>query len=220
MVRYPKYILLTSFSLALLIFIAGIFLGYSLDNFKSNEVLENIKQNELNTESYLAHQAFLDAFGGDECQALTNRITNMKFLVAKIAGQISQYSQSSMFSSEDDLDYLKRKYFISEVKFLSLLQNLKQKCDKDFVVILFFYRKDDPQSTRQGYVLDELSETYEESLIVLSFDKDYPDEPLVETLIFKYNITYAPTLIIDNDFKKQGLTSKEELQYIIENQLA
>ena len=215
MVTYTKRIFITSLVIAIIVFVAGILLGYSLDGMRNKDLLENLRQSELNTESYLVHQTFLETFGGNECEVLTSRINDMKDLVTSIGSKLTSYSTKSMSESED-MDYLKRKYFISEIKFLTLLQHLKENCEKKFVIILFFYTKDDATSTRQGYILTDLNEKYEDSLIILSLDKDYSDEPLIKTLKLKYNIKESSTLIINNNIKKEGLITEEELIPLIE----
>ncbi len=218
MVRSKKTILLISLSIAILVFVAGIMLGYTLDNLRSNEILKQLRQSELNTESYLIHEAFIDAFGGDECTSLALRVKDMQSLVAKTGLQLTDYSDKSI-SKNKDFDYLKRKYFLLEIKFLTLIERLKNKCDEKIVHILFFYSKDDQDSIKQGYVLTNLNEIYGNSLIVLSIDKDYLDEPLIGVLKTKYGITETSTIIINGEVKKESFTSKAELQQIIEEKI-
>jgi hypothetical protein len=83
---------------------------------------------------------------------------------------------------------------------------------------LFFYEIDNDLSERQGFVLQEVSKSFEDNVVVLSIDKDYEDEPLVQMLVEKYDIRSAPTTIID-DVKKEGLFYAADLGKVIKKRL-
>ena len=79
--------------------------------------------------------------------------------------------------------------------------------------IIFFYEIDDTVSERQGFVLDEISLDYQGQVIVLSFDKDYTDEPLIPILRDTYQVISAPTIIINNQYKEDLQNQKVFLYY-------
>lgn len=212
MVRYRKKVFITSFILSILIFGSGLFIGFWLDSYRSQGILDDLMQNELNTESYFISKQFVDVYGGKECEALGPVIENLKYLTGKIGTKLVNYDEKKMM--DNNLDYLKRKYFLSEIKFLLLLDDLEKECEKDYDVILFFYTKDDEDSRKQGYVLNSLTKKYEDSLVILSFDKDYRDEPLIETLNLKYGIKESSTIIV-NGIKKDNFVSLAEIEEII-----
>lgn len=212
--KYKKQLLFTSAIIASFIFFGGLLLGITIDDLKVNDVLDPIKQNELDTESYLTEQTFLELYGGDSCELLTPRVQNIKTSINKINTELAQYvSEKSL--NQKDYDYLKRKYIILEVRALNLVTNLIDTCDADYVPILFFYEIDHQDSMNQGFTLDLLREEYPEELLVLTFDKDYPDEPLIELLVTKYNITQAPALVI-GDEAYEGYIDEQGLRKIIE----
>ncbi len=204
--------------LTVVVFSLGIVLGISLDQLREDDVFDNLRQSELDTESYLVEQTYINSFGGDVCAALSSRTTDLKFITTRIGQQLGKYSAKN-FVLTSDLDYLKRKYFISEIKFLTLINDLNNNCNTNYVTILFFYTKDDQSSARQGYILSDLEEEYKDELIVLSIDKDYEDEPLVRMLKQRYNLSKDSTLVINNDKKIEEFTSKEELKKLIDNLL-
>lgn len=215
MVKYTQKLFLISLVLTVIIFVAGLLLGFTLDDYRSNTILSNIQRNELETESYLVHESLIQSLGGDKCEILNARITDMERLVNAVGQQLASFDERKTFG--ENLDYLKRKYILSEVKFFILISDLKESCNNHYVPILFFYTKDDRESINQGYVLTDLSKQYENKIIVLSIDKDYADEPIVNTLKLKFNVTEPTTLIINGRMKKDGFTGKEELEDILVN---
>ncbi len=213
-----KKMVITSTILTIIVFSLGIALGIGLDQLREDDVFDNLRRSELNTESYLVEQGFISSFGGDVCTALSSRTADIKFITKEIGQQLSRYTEKN-FVLTRDLDYLKRKYFISEIKFLTLINDLNKNCNTNYVPVLFFYTKDDTISSRQGYILSDLSEEYKQDLIVLSIDKDYEDEPLVKMLKTRHDIVKDSTLIIDNDIKIEEFISKEDLKKVIDSRL-
>jgi len=208
-----KYLLVTSLILTISVFLGGIFIGWTLDHYRADELLENIKQSELTTESFIVEESFIDHYGGNRCELLNSRVYAMQNLIHTTGEQLSKWGEGDSFQSRD-FDYLKRKYIISEIRFFILLDDLQNSCGSDYNTILYFYEKDKDSSAKQGHVLDELSKDYDD-LIVLSIDRYYSDEPLVELLVSEYGITVTPTIIINSKIKLEGLTSRAQIESAI-----
>jgi len=210
-------IIISSLFLTILIFAIGILLNYALDFVRISTIADVMSQHELNTAAYLAEQDFIDSFGGNRCEIMNARIAQLKEEIKTVGADLGSYSAFSFFKKKD-YDYLKRKYFLLELKFLSLIEQLNKECNRPYIPIIYFYQIDDDVSERQGFILADLSKDYEQQVIVLSIDKDYNDEPLVKLLAAKYNITTAPTIIVDNE-KKEGLVYTGVLNATIRNLL-
>ncbi len=204
---YQKRVFFTSFILTLIIFSVGLALSYLLDYARIDTVFTMLEENELNTEAYFVEEEFAETFNADKCPSMRSRIYEIKREITKVAQDLSNYGSKSIFKKKD-FDYLKRRYFLLELRFYNLINDLNEKCGSSYIPILFFYEIDDDLSTRQGYVLDDLSQTdeYKSRIITLSFDKDYEDEPSLEILLLKFNVTKAPTIIINNEIKDEGIT--------------
>ncbi len=211
-----RFSLATSFFLTLLIFILGILFNYYLDFYRINEIQGILLYYEIDTAAYHAEQDFFEQVGGNTCSALDRRIMHLKSEIRRVGSDLASYSSFSWFKKKD-YDYLKRKYFLLQINFFSLLKALGTTCDTPYVPILFFYAIDDMISERQGFVLEELSKEYQ-NVVALSLDKDYEDEPLVSLLVMKYNVTTAPAIILNN-VKKEGYLSLGELNASVRNLL-
>ncbi len=205
-----KSVIWSSFLLTVLIFAVGILLNHSFDIFRIDAIVDVMRVHELDSESYQVERIFSDAFGKESCDAMQARIGDFKTEIRRVGEDLGSYSRFSFFRRHD-YDYLKRKYFLLELHFLSFLQQLNQECSNPYVPVIFFYKIDDEASERQGYILQELSENSNQELVVLSFDKDYKDEPLVQAMAEGYNITDAPALIV-NDVVFKGLTFPDQLK--------
>ncbi len=211
MVNYKK-IIFVSLIITVLIFLAGLLLGLSLDDTRVSDLIDNLNQNELNSESYLVEQDFIKNLGGNLCELSSPRINVLSSELAKLGQLLTKYESTGLLKASE-YDHSKRKYFLLEIKTYTLFTNLKKECNYKFNTILYFYDKDHQESLNQGYILDSLVAS-RDNIHVLSFDRNFR-EPALETLKLHYNITTSPSLIINNELKKEGLTSLEELKVIL-----
>jgi len=216
-VKSPVSVIVSSLALTVLVFFAGILINYGLDFVRIDTIQSVIQAHEISRGAYFVEQEFVDSFGGNKCDIMQSRIGNLKSEIHKVGTDLGSYSSFSFFKKKD-FDYLKRKYFLLELQFFSLLQELNDECSSPYVPILFFYQIDDDKSESQGIILAEISKDYPESVAVISLDKDYKDEPLVQMLVEKYNVSSAPATIIDGQ-KYGSLLSINELKEIISSHL-
>lgn len=211
---YKKYILVTSFIIAAVIFFSGFGLGWIVDHFREDRLLTAMQQNELDLESYIVEQQVIQTLGGDRCSLLSLRLENARGLLGDIGKDLSRWNPKKTGSlQKDEFDYMKRRYFILEIRFFSLLEELKQFCGTDYDVILFFYSVEHQDSQKQGYVLDELVGR-SKNLVVLSIDRDYEAEPLVGLLAHKFDVDASPTIVV-NGQKFEGFVSKAQVESLI-----
>ena len=175
-------IIVSSLILTILIFAFGILLNYGLDFVRIDTIAGVMRQHELDTTAYLVEQDFTDAFGGNRCDVMNVRIAQLKEEIQQVGADLGSYSSFSFFKKKD-YDYLKRKYFLLELRFLTLIQELNNECNRPYVPIIFFYEIDDDESERQGFILSEISQDYTQEVVVLALDKDYQDEPLLPLLV-------------------------------------
>ncbi len=207
-IDYKKFLII-SLGISIIIFTSGLLLGIGLDNAKVNELVYNINQNEISTESYSVEKEFLSVFGGDKCILSDPRVKELSEEIGKIGRLLTKYESTNIFE-QSEFDYLKRKYFLLEIKTYSLFNSLKKECSYNYTTILFFYDINDDDSIRQGYVLDALVNLNPKTHI-LSFDRLFKNDPTLETVKIHYNITKAPTLIVNDEIKKENLINLEDL---------
>lgn len=209
----PKKIFARSFVIAILLFVAGILLGLGIDFARTSDMVNDFRQSELDSESYLIEQNFLAFFGGDKCAQAEQRLNQLSKELGKIGTYLIKY-ESKNIVKQKDYDYYLRKYFLSEIKTYTYYSQIKTECDIGEDIILFFFKVDEPDSVNQGDILDVIV-SQNKDVSVFSINVDYKDDPVIESVKSKYNIKTTPTLIINNDIKKESLTNKQEILDII-----
>lgn len=213
-----KHIFFTSLIMTAVIFALAMILNYGMDYFRVSSIVTTMQEQEIGYEFYLTEENFIQVFGGEKCEAMERNIEFLKDEIKEVGVELSNYGRISFFKKKD-YTYLERKYFLLELKFLTSIEKLNRECGKPYIPILFFYEIDNDESERQGYILSEISNLYTQQVIVLSIDKDYEHEPLVKLLLFKHNVTRAPTIVIADEIKYENLVYSREIRNVIDKLL-
>jgi len=198
----PRYIFLTSLAITIVIFVAGLLLGYGMDNFRTGDVLQDLKYSEVDTESYIVEQMFWESVDSG-CGDVDLRIASVSKDLTKLGQLLSSYESKSLFS-EEEFKYITRKYFIQEIKSYTMFRQLQEECNLNQDVILYFYDPQQQESASQGYVLDSVVNSMNNSVIVYSINANFEGENVIDTVKSYYNITMTPTLIVNGEEKVEG----------------
>ena len=127
-------------------------------------------------------------------------------------GEKLNFAENQTELNSEDLEYLKRSYFLLEIKDYLLMKRLTERCGIRPTFILYFYSTEDKceDCERMGYVLTALREKYPD-LRVYSFDYHF-NVGAIETLRSIYKVKdELPALIINNK-TYYGFKSIEELE--------
>ncbi len=195
-----------AFILTVLIFIAGIGVGMLFEEVRLNQAQRDIINEKANLQSLQLQQKYIESGTGD-CAAL-NRIleANINDLTEKMLAVID-YQQRSVFNQEQ-FDAQLRDYFLTELQFMLISEDIASKCEKDSVTVVYFY--DENEQSTQGFILDYIKKVFGSKVFIFSFDSSFQEEPLIPALLTSYNITTFPSVVIE-DQVFQGETAAPKL---------
>ena len=198
--------LFVSIIIGTLIFSLGLFVGYGLDILRIKDVSVSLNEIELQTLDYITSQEFLEFFGGSNCELLNSRMSYISPQLFEIGQTLTSYEERNIFSG-NDYELLKSKYFLLEIRAYILFNKLNEECGFDNNIILYFYEQHQENSKRQGEVLNKLVNI--DKATVFSFDKDFE---IIKFLVEKYGINTAPTVIVNENKRFEGLTFLSDLR--------
>ncbi|MBI2662628.1 hypothetical protein HYX11_04175 [Candidatus Woesearchaeota archaeon] len=203
-----KYLL--AFILTIIIFSGGILIGIIIENAR----LENAKQSTLSEKvgllSLQLQQRYIDS-GIADCKSLNKILdTNLNELGKKM-GIIIDYEKKSFFNQEE-FDLQLRDYFLTEIQYFLLSQEIDRKCSQDNLKILYFY--DENKYDTQGSILGYLKNKFGENILIFSFNSKFKEEPMINLLLTSYKINQFPSIVIENEILL-GHQEIEELQKTI-----
>lgn len=127
-------------------------------------------------------------------------------------GEKLDYAENQTELNTQDLEYLKRAYFILEIKDYLLMKRLTERCGIRPTFILYFYSTSEKceECERMGFVLTALRDKYPD-LRVYSFDYHF-DLGAIKTLISIYKVKPELPAMIVNGRLYHGFYSVDELE--------
>jgi glutaredoxin len=205
-------IYITAGVVTLIIFSLGIGLGYLISNQKYDIIKYDFDSIQLQQKDIEIELLLINSIGNKSCDTLN-------YEIGKTASQSTELGQTvSLYDNEiiknPDFASLKKNYIISLIQLWSYWELFKKNCNSSVNTILYFYAiKNCNDCQAQGFVLSYLKEKYPDEIMVFALDKD---EDLYSLNLIKnvYNITTAPTLIINNK-KYEGLKDINELKNLL-----
>ena len=204
MINSKKYFI--AFAITAIIFGTAIFVS----NILSQKKLEDVRAIE--------NRVALDILSSETQFALLEetscRDIGPGFLSKELGslGEKLTYAENQTGFDNENLEYLKRSYFLLEIKDYLLMKRLATKCGIEPTFILYFYSTKDAceNCERMGYVLTALRDKYPD-LRVYSFDYHF-DVGAINTLVSIYKVKSDLPALIINGLSYYGFHSVEELE--------
>lgn len=197
---------LVAFLITAVIFATAIFVSSVLNNKK----LEDVRTIE--------NRVALDILSSETQFALLEetscRDIGPGFLSKELGtlGERLSYAENQAGFNVEDVEYLKRSYFLLEIKDYLLMKRLTEKCGIEPTFILYFYSTEErcEDCERMGFVLTELRDRYPD-LRVYSFDYHF-DVGAISTLTSIYKVRDELPALIINNTPSYGFRTIEDLE--------
>jgi hypothetical protein len=199
---------ITVFSIATLLFVAGLLFGQYINNQKYEKIktldetisidLTDLGMQSSLAENYPCNNYFIYSLG--------ERIDDLGNKISLLEGQIGK--------TDSRVIYLKKPYTLLQVQHYLLIKKRTERCQEDYTIAMLFYSNKQEyvsDSEKQGYVLRYLADKYGyEKVKLYSIDVDV-DLGIVGALKSLYNVTDYPTTVINGKIYV-GFHPKEEVE--------
>ncbi|MFW5746717.1 MAG: hypothetical protein ACOCWQ_04175 [Nanoarchaeota archaeon] len=205
-----------SFCITVLLFSLGYLGSYTLDFLRMQEIQKSYEVTQLKTEAYLLEQQLYQTHSIEACARLELQLWNLREDISELGSDMAIYKGQSIFLKKE-FDTWKRRYIQSQIRLLQLLDYIQVNCAEEKQAILYFFEVDDQDSITQGYVLQEVANQYNDTLVIFSFDIEYQNEPTLNYLKSIYDIK-EPALIMPDGTKMPVISYVGELRpYLTHN---
>ncbi len=205
-ISWDKYF--SVFLITFLIFVIGILLSQTISSKSSKEILKTQKQVKnyilsLNLQSDIASEYI--------CRVNVFDLTKEKLNL----GQQIEILEKNLGKDNEIVRDLKQDYSLLSIRQWLLVKQVKEKCNRDINIILFFYSNtnNSSESESQGYVLDYLYEKHPDDLVIYAFDMD-DDNPALNTIKSIYGIKIVPSVVV-NERLFSGFQSKGRIKTLL-----
>ena len=109
------------------VFLVGITLGWSLSNSKFTEATKLIRENELNTESFLIEQELFETLGSQGCDLARSRLDEFSEQLYQL-GQVLGKDTAKKDLGEQNYNILKRRYHLLQLKTYTSTYKFNSSC--------------------------------------------------------------------------------------------
>lgn len=192
----------TAAVITLIVFSLGVGIGFFISNEKYDIMKSDLESIQLQQKDIEMEMILTNSLGSNSCKTLNYEIEKTATQSAELGQKVSYYDNEII--KNPDIGTIKRYYIINLIQLWSYWELFKKNCNSSVNTVLYFYAiKNCDDCQAQGFVLSYLKEKYPDKIMTFALDKD---EDLYSLNLIKntYNVTIAPTLIINNK-KYEGL---------------
>jgi len=209
----PKNVFLEAFLLTVIVFVFGLFIGYSVENSRINDVNDYYIKSEISLIDILALST-ISSGENVSCDALIKSdiaFSDRIYLEAKL---LEKYDEGNTLNSGIKLVY--QRYDLLRTLLWASSTNTQQKCDGNFSVVVYVYDRETGNLAKKATqnvwsrILTDFKEKEGDKIILIPISHDQELASLT-TLMNNYNITTFPVVIINNK-PVYNLTSVKELE--------
>jgi len=204
----------------LLILIIGFTLGFYIEYSRNSITSENYKIFEVDLLDLELQNYYYEIMGNDSCEAAIQ--SNLDF-ADRIYSQgliLERYEKASEIL-EGDLLLEKKKYVLSKTKLWLNSIIIKRRCGNPFHTVTYIYSQEPSQvkEAEQSAISETLRLIKQESgneiiLIPIAGDLGLYS---VDLQLSNYNLTYLPSIIIDEEIVLTGYHTEEQIKQSLEN---
>ena len=133
--------------------------------------------------------------------------------------KLERYEEANKLARRISLDYEKRRYTLLKMEFWLNSIALKKRCNAKYDNLIYFY-VDHPtyiqrnEQNAQATILKELKRKYATQVMLIPLPLDL-DLSIINIIANTYNITSAPTLLINEEIKLDGVHGLEDIEKLI-----
>lgn len=219
MVKTQKSAFWKAAILTFILFLLGVLLGIFIESSRINSLEEKYENIEFQLLDSKLRTSFYQMLDEDFCEFAIDDNLRFSDMIYEEGRKIEIYDQFNKFG-KDRLNREKKKYAFLKAEFWLNSLILKEKCNADYIHIIYFY-EDDPSSSTidqeqevQSNILMNLKEKYGASIILIPLPTNF-DISIINGLIEINNIQITPAILIESEIKLEGIHSLEEIESLL-----
>ncbi len=213
-VKMKHRIFIETLILTVLILFTGFLIGFYVESSRTNELIDNYKNFEIEAMDLKLQNYYYQIMDSASCETAIEQNFIFADEIYNEGLIIERYEQLNELS-EDILREKKRYVLLKTELWLNSIL-LREKCDASFHTVTYIYSQegDDIKRAEQDVIADTLRELKEEKnneIILIPIAGDIGLD-IVDLQRRLYNITYLPSIIIDEKIVIEGYKSVEDLE--------
>lgn len=197
------------------IFLIGVMVGISIDNYRMGEIKKGLGESEIIWEDTRLLNMYIGKLGGEECKAAFEENLAYNDRIYRYGREIEEKIEATTFTPEAEQEW--RKYVLLQFQFWLNSIELKEKCGFDYANVVYLSRKEsiptdeEMENKLQSAILLDLKEKCGRSMMLIPLTANAELET-INMVLRHYDITMFPAVIIDEEHVFQGLTTMADFE--------
>ncbi len=216
-------IFIESFLLALVIFLIGFSIGFYTEAFRLSNIIQDYKENEIVSLDLRLQNYYYQILEEENCDFAIEQNFIFADKLYNDGLELARLEEANQISNEIKVE--KKRYVLLKTELWLNTILLKERCNADFDILVYLY-SEDPSNTFKvsqqkmiSNVLKDLKEEYGNNLILLPISGDL-DLDIVTLKMKEKNISFLPSLIINEKDVLEGFHTVEEIKEYLNNKLS
>jgi len=205
--------------LTAIVFILGVLLGYFLEKNR----IDNFREEFSNIEAQWADARLLSRYFSEISPELCDEAIKQNLIFAdKIYREglkLDNYDSAAPLT-EKEIEFERKRYALFKSEFLLNSISLKERCNANYVNLIYFFTAnptadEGAKQAVQSKILEEIKNEYGSELMLIPLPIDL-DIFVINILKNTHNIKEAPTILINENIKLEGVQSRDALKSELE----
>lgn len=221
MVEIQKDVFWKAAIITVIVFGMGIWLGTFLESNRISDIRDQYKKVEVDWADAKIQSSYLRLLDKKFCSEAIEQNILFADRVYQEGLKIDRFETYNKLHKKQELRYEKQRYTLFKLEFWFNSIFLKEKCNATYTNLVYFYEDEasftlKPKQETQAMILKEIKEKYGDQvmLVPIPLNLDISSAEMIKNV---YNITIAPTILINEKIKLEDLHSFEEIEQNIQN---
>ncbi len=214
-IRTKWSIFLEAFVMTMIIFTAGLLVGYLVESSRNSSIEDSFKQYEVESIDLWLQNYYYQTLDKASCNIALEE--NLKFAddIYLTGLEIEKFEQNNQMT--DELKLEKERYVLLKTQLWLNSVTLKEKCGASFDTVVYFYSSDSSspilvaQQNLISNILKGIKSDYGNNIILLPIAADL-DLTIVNMQLKTYNITSAPAILVNEKTVLYGFNDASEVE--------
>ncbi len=212
-----KSVFLKAAIYTLIIFMLGVFLGYTLEEYRTSSIEERYQEIEFQWQDARIQSMYFQNLGSEECEIAIKENLAFSDEIYELGKNIEEYEQVNALTGELLLE--KKRYALFKSQFWLNNMILKNRCSPDYVNLVYFFKnkpnlEERQKQNTQSDILKKIKNDYGHNVMLIPLPIDM-NISMINIFRDQFQINIVPTILINEKIKLEDIKSYEEIDKII-----
>lgn len=205
--------------LSLFVFFIGLMVGVWLDNYRLGSIRNSLSESDINSYDARLLNTYIQKFGKEYCNIALEQNLEYNNKIYQEGRKIESKIDGNSFTPELQQEW--RRYTLLQTQFWLNSIELKDKCSFDYHTVVHLFRQQNTTTREeidnkvQSNILLSLKEKCGKKMMLIPITVD-TNLITVEAIAKQFLVAEYPSVIIDENYVFQGLTTEDKLNSIVQ----